>query len=263
MMYAKKGIVILAGDVGGMRMKITFLGSGDAFGSGGRLQTCILVETGQTKFLLDCGASSQVAIRKNHINPNEIGTILLTHLHGDHFCGIPFFILDAQMISKRTAPLIIIGPVGAKQRILDAMEVMFPGSSRTEQKFLVDIRELAAGSFADVEGLRVTPYPVSHPSGSPSTALRVETAGKVIAYTGDTEWQDNLITAARGADLLIAESYFFDKKVRFHLDYRTLMDHLDELQAKRLVLTHMSDNMLSNLDNISCDYADDGKVIEI
>lgn len=246
-----------------MGITITFLGSGDAFGSGGRLQTCILVDRGEDKFLLDCGASSQIAMRKYQINPNEISTIFISHLHGDHFSGIPFFILDAQMISKRTAPLTIVGPIGIKQRILNAMEVLFPGSSKTEQKFTVTIRELKAGGSDDINSLHITSYPVSHPSGSPSTALRVEAAGKVIAYTGDTEWQGSLITAARGADILISECYYFDKKVRFHLDYHTLMEHLDELQVKRLILTHMSDNMLANVDQISCEYADDGKIIEI
>ena len=110
-------------------MKVTFLGSGDAFGSGGRLQTCILVAASTGKFLIDCGASSMIAIRKFDVNPNEISQIVLTHLHGDHFCGLPFFLLDAQMISKRTEPLTIIGPLGTKARLLSAMDVMFPGSS--------------------------------------------------------------------------------------------------------------------------------------
>lgn len=128
-----------------MGVRIQFLGSGDAFGSGGRLQTCMLVDTGADKFLIDCGASALIAMRKYQVNPNEISTIFISHLHGDHFCGIPFFILDAQMISKRTAPLAIVGPIGTKQRIVNAMEVLFPGSSQTEQKFSVSIRELDAG----------------------------------------------------------------------------------------------------------------------
>lgn len=244
-------------------MKITFLGSGDAFGSGGRLQTCILAESGKNKFLLDCGASSLIAIRRLEINPNEIATILISHLHGDHFGGIPFFILDAQMISKRTEPLTIVGPAGTRQRITDLMEVMFPGSSKTAQKFTLDILELGTQCPTRINGLDVTSYLVSHPSGSPSTALRVETGGQVLTYTGDTEWVESLVPASQGADLLISECYFFDKKVKNHLDYRTLTEHLQELRVKRMVLTHMGPEMLANLSNVSCDWAEDGKVIEI
>jgi ribonuclease BN (tRNA processing enzyme) len=86
-------------------MRVKFLGSGDAFGSGGRLNTCFLVDRGEANFLIDCGASAMISIRRFNMDPNSVETILLSHLHGDHFGGLPFFILDAQLISKRTAPL--------------------------------------------------------------------------------------------------------------------------------------------------------------
>src|SRR5262249_33892577 len=87
---------------------VRFIGSGDAFGSGGRFQTCILLEGNTESALIDCGASSLVALKASGINPSTMGSILITHLHGDHFGGIPFFILDAQF-AKRTQPLIIAG----------------------------------------------------------------------------------------------------------------------------------------------------------
>ena len=72
-----------------------------------------------------------------------------------------------------------------------------------------------------------------------------------------------LIPAAQGADLFIAEAYFFDKQVKFHLDYRTLISQLDMLHPKRLILTHMSADMLTRLETLPCEYAEDGKVIDI
>lgn len=167
------------------------------------------------------------------------------------------------MIGKRTTPLVIVGPVGTRQRIVDLMEAMFPGSSKTEQKFTIDIKEMEVECPTLINGFRITSYLVSHPSGNPSTALRVEADGKIITYTGDTEWVERLVPASDGADLLIAEAYFFDKKVKFHLDYQTLMEQLMKLHVKRLILTHMGANMLANLSVISCDYAYDGKIIEV
>jgi len=243
-------------------MKLTFLGSGDAFGSGGRLQTSILADFQHSKCLIDCGATVQIAIRKFAVDPNEITTIFLTHLHGDHFGGIPFFLLDAQMISKRTEPLIIAGPPGTEQRILAAMEALFPGSSQTKQKFALSIRELELERPTSINGLTVTAYPVSHPGGQ-ATALRLECDGKIIVYTGDTEWTDALIPASQGADLLISEAYCYEKQVKFHLDYLTLKSHIPQLQIKKLIITHMSTDMLSHLDEIDCEYAYDGKEIEI
>jgi ribonuclease BN (tRNA processing enzyme) len=245
------------------KIQVQFLGSGDAFGSGGRLQTCILVKATQSQFLVDCGASSLIAMRRFGVDPNAIHMILLTHLHGDHFGGIPFFVLDAQFISKRTKALLIAGPAGTKKRVAEAMEVMFPGSSVAQQKFPIEFIELELERPHELGEITVTPYLVEHPSGAPPLALRIACDGRIITYLGDTEWTDTLIPAAKGADLLIAESYFFEKKVKFHLDFQTLIAHLDDLRPKRLIVTHMSQDMLGRLDTLTCEYAEDGKVVEI
>ena len=242
-------------------VSVKFLGSGDAFGSGGRLQTCILIEAAGAKFLLDCGASALISMKRFGLSTADIDKILITHLHGDHFGGIPFFILDSQLISKRTRPLRIAGPPGVKDRVHSAMENMFPGSSRVKQKFQIEFLELQAGARTEIDQIFVTAEGVAHASGSPSYALRIECAGKSIVYSGDTEWTDNLIKVARGADLFIAEAYFYEKKIKFHLNYQTLMEKKDELDCKRIVLTHMSDDVLCRLDSLELEYAEDGKEI--
>ena len=56
---------------------------------------------------------------------------------------------------------------------------------------------------------------------------------------------------------------FFEKEIKFHLDLRTLMAHLNELQPKRLIVTHMSEDMLARLEELSCEYAEDGKLIKV
>ena len=240
-------------------VSVQFLGCGDAFGSGGRLQTCIYVNSGSARFLLDCGASSMSALKRWHVKPNSVNAILLTHLHGDHFGGLPFFILDAQLVSKRTQPLSIAGPAGAEERIHAAQEVLFPGSSQVQQRYPIDYFEWTHGRPTQIAGLRITPYQVVHASGAPPYALRVECEGKVIAYSGDSEWTDALITVAQGADLFICEAYYFDKQMRYHLDYRTLSAHRDALDCKRLMLTHMNDDLLGRLENVEAEYAEDGR----
>ncbi len=242
-------------------VSIKFLGSGDAFGSGGRLQICILIEAAGAKLLLDCGASALISMKRFYVSTADIDKILITHLHGDHFGGIPFFILDSQLISKRTKPLLIAGPPGLKDRIHSAMEIMFPGSSDVKQKFQIEFLELQASTRTEIDQFFVTAERVAHASGSPSYALRIECAGRSIAYSGDTEWTDNLISVARGADLFIAEAYFYEKKIKFHLNYQTLMEKKAELDCKRIILTHMSDDVLHRLDSLELEYAEDGKEI--
>lgn len=149
------------------RVSFRFLGSGDAFGSGGRFNTCFLVEGAKKKFLIDCGASSLVAMRHWGVPPNSIDFILISHLHGDHFGGLPFFLLDAQLISRRKSPLTLAGPPGLEERLRQAMEVFFPGSSRVPPKHELNVIELEAEKARDIEGVTVTPYEVEHPSGAP------------------------------------------------------------------------------------------------
>lgn len=170
------------------KVKVRFLGSGDAFGSGGRLQSCVLVEDGERRFLIDCGATTMVAIRRFQIDPNSIGFILATNFHGDHFGGIPYFIIDAQLNSRRVGPLTIAGPSGVKERFLEVMEAAFPGSSQINTRFPLRIVELESGKPCIINEVNVTPYPVIHPEGGHHLAVHIEYAGRILAYTGDTEW---------------------------------------------------------------------------
>jgi ribonuclease BN (tRNA processing enzyme) len=244
-------------------VQVQFLGSGDAFGSGGRFQTCMLVKTTKTQFLIDCGASSLIPMRRYKVDPNSISTILLTHLHADHFGGIPFFLLDAQLVSKRIRSIVIAGPTGTRKRVEGLMEAMFPSSSTMHFTYPMEFVELEPETPRRLNGITVVPYLAEHPSGSPSLTLRVECEGRIITYTGDTEWTDSLLEAAHDSNLLIAEAYFFEQKVKFHLDFRTLASHLDQLRSKRVIVTHMSSDMLSRLDQIDCEYAEDGKLLDL
>ena len=243
-------------------MKVRFLGSGDAFGSGGRFQTCMYVEAAGGRFLVDCGASSLVAMRRFGVDPLDVDTVLLTHLHGDHFAGVPFLILDAQF-KRRTRPLTVAGPPGVEARVRDAMEVLFPGSTRVERRFATRFVAWSERTPLALGACTVTPYEVVHASGAPPFALRIACDGKVLTYSGDTEWTASLADAARGADLFVAEALFFDKPIKYHLDFKTLMAHRAELECGRLVLTHMGEDVLARLPALGVEGADDGQTVEL
>ncbi|CAA9446991.1 MAG: Ribonuclease Z [uncultured Rubrobacteraceae bacterium] len=238
------------------------MGSGDAFGSGGRFHTCIYVRSDgsdPTRLLIDCGASSLVAMKRFGVETSAIDTILLSHLHGDHFGGLPFFIMESQYVSGRKKPLVLAGPPGLETRVYEAMEVLYPGSSESPRGFDLEFVELANGTTTEIESLAVTPHAVVHPSGAPSYALRLVLEDKVLAYSGDTEWTDALIQTANEADLFICECNFPEKGVPYHLDYETLMDHRTEIGCRRLVLTHMGEAMLRRIHSLDTEGAEDGK----
>ena len=230
-------------------LTVTFAGSGDAFGSGGRCQACIhLQPSGGSPVLLDCGATSLTALKRLGLDPGEIAAVFVCHLHGDHFGGLPFLILDGQF-SHRTTPLTVAGPPGTAPRLAEAMECLFPGSSTTSRRFGVTVTELAPESSPEaataVCGTTVRAWQADHPSGAPALILRLTLAGRTIAYTGDTSWTPAIVDAAAGADLLIAEAYYRDKNVPYHVRFADLDAHRDEITARRVVITHMSGDMLT------------------
>ena len=244
-------------------MQLRFVGCGDALGSGGRFNTCFHVIGSRANFLIDCGASSLPALKHFGIARDDIDLILITHFHGDHFGGLPFLLLDAQF-TRRTRPLVIAGPTGIESKLPQLMEALFEHSSTTKQRFELTVVALNPGEARSFGEIKVTPYPVVHgESGGPFLAYRIEAEGRVIAYSADTEWTETLIPAARDADLFIAEAHYYDRIVRNHLSLKTLEAHLPEINAKRLVLTHMSDDMLGRLDQLAYVAADDGMVVEL
>ncbi|MEW5911246.1 MAG: MBL fold metallo-hydrolase [Thermodesulfobacteriota bacterium] len=244
-------------------LRVTFLGSGDAFGHGGRLQACVLLEAGGRAYLLDCGASALVSLQRFGVDPASIEGIIVSHLHGDHCGGLPFFILEAQLFSKRERPLLLAGPPGLAAHLPLAMEAAFQGSSAARRRFAVEVQELTPGAAQDWAGIKVTPFAASHPPGEVRLMLRLELGGRVLAYTGDTGWEDGLIPLAQGADLLIAEAYFYDKVVKEHLSYRELRGRLGQLGAKRVMVTHMGPDMLARLGQIDLEAAADGLRLEL
>lgn len=229
-------------------MRLTIIGSGDAFGSGGRFNTCFHLMTGAHNVLIDCGASSHVALRVHGIDPNTIDAIVLSHLHGDHFGGIPFLLIDAQYLAKRERPLTIAGPPGTRDRIAAALEVFFPASSKIQWRFPLSIFDIPVGEPTTVLDLSVTSTEVVHFSGAPSTALRVTNGNRLLAYSGDTQWTDALFPVAAGADLFIVECYEYERELTGHMNWVTIKQRLAEFAARRVMITHMNPNMLARID---------------
>ncbi|MFN2520732.1 MAG: MBL fold metallo-hydrolase [Candidatus Limnocylindria bacterium] len=243
-------------------MKITFLGTGDSFGSGGRFQACILVEPSGARMLLDCGASSLISMRREGIDPGTIDAVLVSHFHGDHFGGLPFLILDGQF-AHRGRPLTIAGPPGIEERVRAAMEGLYPGSSSTPQPYPLAYAELVEGRATKVAGCEVTTVRVDHSPGAQGRGYRVACGGAVLAYSGDTAWTESLVELAAGADLFVCEANFFEKRVPYHMTYRALEAERERLRCGRILLTHVGPEMLAHEAESAIELARDGMVVEL
>jgi len=243
-------------------MKVQFVGCGDAFGSGGRFNTCIHVTADRHSFLIDCGATSVVAMKRIGIESNAIDTILFTHFHADHFGGIPFFLLDAQLNAKRKKPLLIVGPPGLKDWLTRVMALAFPGDRTLP--FELKLHEIEIGKPAPLGDMIVTAFHVVHDDrAGPCLAYRMETDGKTLCYSGDTEWTETLVAAAKDADLFICECYSYEKPIKAHMSPATLLEQAPRIGAKRIVLTHLSDDMLKRIADVKFDCAVDGMEVEV
>jgi len=192
--------------------------------------------------------------------------VLVSHLHGDHFGGLPFLVLDGQF-TRRTRPLHVAGPAGVAERVEAAMEVLFPGSTRVRHRFPVQFHELTDRRplrfNLEPTELVVIPFAVVHASGAPALALQVTWQGHTIAYTGDTQWTQALVELARGAELLITEGYTDQRTIRFHLDVASLQQHAGRLAARRVILTHLSAELLARADEFGWETASDGMTVDL
>jgi ribonuclease BN (tRNA processing enzyme) len=245
-------------------MYLQFVGCGDAFGSGGRFNTCFHLVGREINALIDCGATSLVSMNKLAINRNDIDVIFISHFHADHFGGLPFFILEANYVRKRQRALTIAGPPGLKSRYAELMETAFPGTKTLELSFPLTLRELEIGKRGEIGHMRVTPFHVVHDErAGPCLGFRFEAEGKVIGFSGDTEWTDTVIDIGREADLFICEAYTRDKPIRTHMALSLLERHLGQIRPRRLVLTHMSDDMLARRTEVPYETAEDGMIVEL
>jgi ribonuclease BN (tRNA processing enzyme) len=231
-------------------MRLTIVGCGDAFGSGGRMNTCCWLETAKATMVVDFGASALPALKAQKLDPNGIDAIVLSHLHGDHFGGLPLLLLDYQFLARRERPLLIAGPPGTQARLDAALEVFFPKSTGTKWRFPWSVQEIAVGVESDVLGHRLLTAEVVHQSGAPSTALRLSDGEKTFAYSGDTEWTDALLPIAAQADLFICECYAYAGKMTGHLSWEILKAKIPALNAQRMMITHMNPSVLARLDEL-------------
>ncbi len=208
---------------------------------------------------MDFGLTALIGLHQQEIHPNTIDAVFITHLHGDHCGGVPFLLMDAMLGSKREKPLTLIGPEGIESHLKKLQEALFPGSHIMRPKFDVEYVEINPVNPVQFGEYKITAVDARHTASTKPLALKVETGEQTLAYTGDGELTEKLIDFAEGADLLIAECYYYDKAVKWHLNYPDIR----LLKAKKVVLTHMHENMLAHKDEVPETCAYDGMEIII
>ena len=245
------------------RVRVTVLGSGDAFGSGGRAHSAYLVEAPGVTFLVDCGPTVLQSLKKLGRDPGAIDFVLLSHLHGDHFGGVPFLFMEYRWEQPRTRPLAIYGPPDTGRRVHTLFAALYERSASEEMPFPVEFPELSAGVVREIGGVKVLPVLTPHAEELVCFAYRIEVAGRTILYSGDTAWNEALVTLSQGADLFLCECSTYETRLDIHLAYPEIAARAREFGCRRLLLTHLGSEPLGHKAELTLECAEDGQTLEL
>lgn len=251
-------------------VKITALGTSDAFNAGGRGNSCFWVEDSVGRYALDFGPTAPLSCRRLGLRCDDLDAVYLTHLHGDHMGGLPNLLIDLCFLYRRARPLIVAGPEGTRDRVLALCALAYPGVIPAALPFELRFEEWPLRGVTEVAGRRVHSFPAQHDRAVHPTSIRLETGvpgEATVAFSGDTGWCDSLAAVSEGADALVCEcsyaTYVFDG----HLSLEEIARERAALKARRLILTHLSDAAraaaLEAARELRLEVADDGVLFEV
>ena len=243
-------------------VQVTVLGSGDAFGSGGRLNSSYLIESREATFIVDCGTTVLQGLKRSGIDPARIDFVCLSHLHGDHFGGVPFLFMDFLYESRRTRPITIYGPPGTEQRVCALFSALYQRQADEQMPYGVSIVELQAGTKT-IQGVSLETFAVPHVAELVCYGFRIGVGGKTILYSGDTGWTDDFITRTKDADLFICECSTFETRLNIHVSYPEIATRAAALGCRRLLLSHLGAEPLRHRDQITLELAEDAMVLSV
>ncbi|MDA0239779.1 MAG: MBL fold metallo-hydrolase [Proteobacteria bacterium] len=242
-------------------MRVTMLGTGAAFVDPDRAQSGILVTLDNgTHYMFDCGAGTTHNMVRANINPADVGVVFLTHLHHDHICDFPLFVITSWMWDRPNAS-VVLGPKGTKHFVDHLFEggaydsdfrarSAYPLRQGNLDAIRPDVREVSPGLVYEDDNVKIFCDFVEHIPREISECfgIRLEAEGKVIAFSGDTAPCEAMVKLAKDADVLFHECTFPESFIEFrsksgagthaHTPPTALGKIAVEANVKRLVATH-------------------------
>jgi ribonuclease BN (tRNA processing enzyme) len=224
--------------------QVRALGSGNAFNSDGRGHASfLLTHSADRSLLLDCGATTLYKIKQYKIDISALDLVLLTHFHGDHFAGLPFVLLEMDLLLGRKKELLIAGPPGVTQRCQALLELCYP-----EYEFSFQISYVPFISDLEIFDFKIKAFRLDH--RPESLGYRITgPAGKTVAFSGDTAFNEKLIPLFAGVDLGWLEVSLEKKPVQAvsHVSLEELIAGKEKLTARRLYFSHIYDDLAEKL----------------
>ncbi len=240
--------------------EVVFVGTSDAFGAGGRRQSAVVVRGRRGGMLLDCGATTTTGLNELGIERGEIDTILVSHFHGDHFGGIPHFLLGALYTDRRTEPIEIAGPPDVELRVRQLAAAMGHDLDRNDWTFDIRFTEVRPGRHYSLGPAEIDAFEMAHQLEAHPQGYRVSLGERTVAYSGDTGWFEGLPELSAGADLFVCECTLHHDELDFHLNLDQIVEHREDFDCGDLILTHLGAEMAELRGRCEVETADDGVV---
>ncbi len=245
------------------KLDVTVLGSSDAFCSGGHFNAAYLFATEGARFLVDCGPTTLCALKQRGIDTGSVDFAIVSHLHGDHFGGLPFLVLEYMYENPRRRPFTILGPPGIEERIWTLIGALYHDVMSKTLPFELRFQELVPEQTTRVGNVDILPVRVPHQMEEMSLAVRIDVNGKRVLYSGDTPWIDRFFELARGTDLFLCECTAYSGAMGRHIEFTELQRLLPRIETRRIVLIHLGRAMRDHAATLGVECATEGMSISV
>jgi ribonuclease BN (tRNA processing enzyme) len=248
---------------GPAKLDITVLGASDAFCSGAHLNAAYLFETARSTFLVDCGPTILFAMKQRGFDTERLDFVIISHLHGDHFAGLPFLLLEYTYERPRRRPFLILGPPGVEERVWRLYRTLYSDVSDGSLPFELRFEELTPERATTVADVEILPVRVPHQVEDTALAVHIASGGKRVLYSGDTPWIDRFLELARDVDLFLCECTAYESEMGRHIEWTTLRPLLARLECRRLLLIHLGRDMREHCGELGVECATEGMVLRL
>ena len=212
--------------------------------------------------MLECGPSALAGLKRAGIPSDAPDALLISHLHGDHFGGVPFLLLEYLFSNPRSRPLVIAGPPTTAQRVWSLYGELYREAHCREIRFDIDWIVAEPGSSFRLAGFDVRAFEVPHTTDPVSLGYRIESPEGVVVFSGDSAWTDAFVEQTHGADLFLCECCSLRPETKLHTSYEDILANRARLGCKRLLLTHLGADVRAAA-SIDVERAHDGMTVEI
>jgi len=220
------------------------------------------VEHAGGKILLDCGPGVLAGLKREGIPTDVVDAVVISHLHGDHFGGVPFLFLEYLFENRRQRPLTIVGPPTTAQRCCALYAAYYRELQCFELPFHINYVEMHGGSQLGVAGFEIESFLVPHDAEPFALGYRLACPEGTMLFSGDSSWTEEFVTRSQGIDLFLCECCSLEPGPPKHTSYRDLLANGERLGCKRLLLTHLGSDV-RRVENSAFERAYDGLVVDV